>query len=61
MRRRAQGSMEYLFMIAIALVMIVIFMKKFFDPRFGTIHKTGELQNTVEEDISTEMDSIMNG
>lgn len=61
MKRNAQGSLEYLFMVAIALVMIFIFVRKFFDPRFGTIHKTGELQNSIESEISTDIGSAMNG
>ncbi|WP_188201896.1 class III signal peptide-containing protein [Thermococcus camini] len=61
MRRNAQGSVEYLFMVAIAIVMIFVFVRKFFDPRFGTIHKTGELQNTIESEISEDIESAMNG
>lgn len=61
MKRKAQGSLEYLFMVAIALVMIFVFVRKFFDPRFGTIRRTGELQNSIESEISTDIESVMNG
>lgn len=59
MRKNAQGSVEYLFVITIAIILIMLFVGKFFGPRFGTIHKAGEFQDSIEENISTRMESII--
>ncbi|AFL94386.1 hypothetical protein CL1_0171 [Thermococcus cleftensis] len=60
MMRRAQASLEYMFMIVIAIVMIVLAIRRFFDPRFGTIRRTGTLQQTYESMISNEMEDKIN-
>ncbi|NJE30998.1 class III signal peptide-containing protein [Thermococcus sp. 18S1] len=61
MMRRAQAALEYMFMIVIAIVMIFLAVRKFFDPRFGTIKRTGTLQETYENMISDEMEDKVNG
>ncbi|WP_148202358.1 hypothetical protein [Thermococcus onnurineus] len=33
--------------------------REVFGPRFGTIHKAGEFQDSIEENISTRMESII--
>ncbi|ASJ10808.1 hypothetical protein A3L12_05590 [Thermococcus sp. P6] len=58
MGRNAQASLEYLFMITLAIIMILIFVWRFFDPRFGTIRKGGELQGSLEKNVSKGIESI---
>lgn len=60
MRRRGQSALEYLFMIAAALVIIAVFLHKFFSPRTGTIREIGETESNVESSISSELSSMMN-
>lgn len=57
MKRRGQGSIEYLLMMAIAIVMILVFVRRFFDPRMGTVKKTGHLASSIEEKVSDNMTS----
>lgn len=59
MLHRAQASVEYLFVISMAIAMVLIFVWKFFDPRFGTIQKTGALQESVESELSSSLKSKM--
>ncbi|AIU70381.1 hypothetical protein TEU_08580 [Thermococcus eurythermalis] len=60
MKRSAQASIEYVFMVAIALVLILLFLRTFFDPRTGTVRKVGKFQNDTEAKISDEMDKVIN-
>ncbi|MDK2914624.1 MAG: hypothetical protein PWQ79_1539 [Thermococcaceae archaeon] len=52
MKQRAQGAVEYLFMVATALIIIAILIAKFFNPRSGTVKKVGEMQAETEEKIN---------
>ncbi len=58
--RRAQGALEYLFVLAIAVVLIAVFMKKFFDPRAGTIKRVGSEQNSIEHHINETLQNMSN-
>ena len=54
MRRRAQSSIEYVFMFILALVVIYLVVKTFIDPRTGTVKKTGgTINRTINDTIST--------
>ncbi|WP_157727219.1 class III signal peptide-containing protein [Thermococcus profundus] len=59
MRYRGQGSLEYLFMVAAALVIVAILMTKFFNPRTGTVHKLGNTASNVEQDIDSSLNSMI--
>ena len=59
--RRAQASLEYLFMLAVTLVLIVLLLRRFFDPRVGTIKRTGEFESDVEKNITSAIENIANG
>jgi len=61
MKKNGQASLEYLLMVVIAIVIILMATRHFFDPRFGAIKKTGTLQGTIEDAISKSMCSKMEG
>jgi len=61
MKRSAQASIEYVFMVTIALVLILLFLRTFFDPRAGTVRKVGKFQNDTEAKISDEINKTISG
>ncbi|AHL22041.1 class III signal peptide-containing protein [Thermococcus nautili] len=60
MNRRAQGAIEYLFMIALSLVVLVFILKKFLDPRVGTVKKIGNISNGTSQNINSSLNEFLN-
>lgn len=58
MDRRAQSSMEYIFMITLALVVVYLIIKTFLNPRTGTVKKAGETINGTVEEIGSTINSM---
>ncbi|NJE55276.1 class III signal peptide-containing protein [Thermococcus sp. 21S9] len=56
--RRGQASLEYIFVIAIVLVLILVLFRTFFDPRTGTLKKVGTQQSVVESDINKTINNL---
>jgi len=50
--RKAQSTLEYLFVIALALILILVLFRTFLDPRVGTLKKVGNQQGYIESDIN---------
>jgi len=59
MKRKGQSALEYLFMLAITLVLIVIFVRRFLTPRSGTLHKLGSLSSQMEDSITSNLDNMI--
>jgi len=60
MMRRAQASLEYLFILAVALVLVAVFLKKFFDPRSGTVKRMGHFESDLEENVTSVLNDMGN-
>lgn len=59
MNRRAQASIEYIFMFILVLVVILIALKGFIDPRTGTIRKEGKFMNKTINKIASSLNSMI--
>lgn len=51
MKQKAQASLEYVFMIAAALVVVFIVVKVFIGPRIRTIYHIGQTMNSTVKNI----------
>ncbi|NJE48720.1 hypothetical protein [Thermococcus sp. 9N3] len=60
MIRKAQGAIEYLFMAAVSLVVLVFILKKFLDPRVGTVKKVGNISNVTNQELNSSLDELLN-
>ena len=58
MKKKGQSSIEYILAIVIALVVILVLLRTFFDPRTGTIKKVGTQQNVLESEINKTINNI---
>ena len=58
-RRKAQSSVEYLFMIAVALVVVFLVIAHFLSPRAGTINRVGSMESSIEGNIGSELHDLM--
>ena len=61
MERRAQASIEYIFTVILALVVIYLALKRFLDPRTGTVRREGKFVNETIDKITTSLNSMISG
>ncbi len=57
MKRKAQGAIEYLFMIAAALVIVLVVVRQL----RGKGNSAGQTANTAESKISSELSALLSG
>ena len=61
MGRRAQASIEYIFIFILALVVIYLTLKRFLDPRTGTVKREGKFVNETIDRITNSLNSMISG
>ena len=60
LKKTAQASIEYIFMIALMLVVLVYILKKFLDPRVGELKKVGKISENTSSKINSTLDKLIN-
>ena len=59
MKRSAQASLEYIFMFILGLFMIYLALKRFLDPRTGTVRREGHFINETVNNIANSLSSMI--
>jgi len=57
--RRAQASVENVFIIALVLIVIYLVFKRFIDPRTGTLKELGDNINQTTNQTTSVLNSII--
>ncbi|NJE10115.1 hypothetical protein [Thermococcus sp. MAR1] len=57
---RAQASTEYIFVVAMSLVMLLFIIRKFLEPNVGTVKRVGEISNSTQEKVDSNLTSMLN-
>ncbi len=60
MRRKAQGAIEYLFMVAAALIIVALVLKYLRTSAKATGQMISKAQKTLNSKLSSELDSALN-
>ena len=58
-KKKAQSAIEYLFMIALALVVVLVVISHFLNPRAGTINRVGRMESSIDRSVGSELQDLM--
>ena len=57
--RRAQGSVEYIFMVATSLVILLFVIRRLLDPQVGTAKEVENIACDTQEKLDSNLSSML--